>query len=268
DGGRGGDDRLVVRENGNRTRIVDDDGKVLYQSQGWTEGDSQMSIDRVEQFTVYRDDGSFARWDEDKGLRYGQDPPSTADITPVQAARVLRDNMDYLDTAAGIGEADGIVGRNDLEAMRNNPKTSPELRGTIDYLLQNDAVWRSMDASGAGSNRINLEGLNNYIDRFETSPGFTDGPMNDRRAAQVLSHYMPILDTAQSQGNNNGVFSLDDARTLLRDNPGAPPELRAAAQHLLDSASLRSNLDTAGWSMKFWSDDQYSTGDLDAYLGR
>ena len=211
--------------------------------------------------------GTYARWNEDEGLTIGQDPPTTAEMTPVEAARIFRDNMDYMDRAAGIGDRDGIVGKPDLEAMRNDPNTPPELRQAIEYTLDNPAVFKSLDATSERGNRFNLEGVNNYIDQFEKSPGYTDGPMDDRRATEILGHYAPVLDTAANGGSSDNKFSEDDLRVFLSENPGAPPELRQAAEHLLGSQGLQDGLDNAA-GRHWWNDDVYHTDDVNAYLGR
>lgn len=141
------------------------------------------------------------------------------------------------------------------------------LRQAIEYTLDNPAVFKSLDATSAGGNRFNLEGVNNYIDQFEKSPGFSDGPMNDNRAAEILSHYSPILDTAANGGGSDNKFSENDLRVFLSDNPGAPPELRMAAEHLLGSENLQGQLDNAA-GRALWNDDVYHTDDLNSFLRR
>ena len=64
-----------------------------------------------------------------------------------------------------------------------------------------------MDASGAGSNRVNIDGLNSFIDNYESKPGYTAGPMNDSQAARILNYHSPMLDTANSGTGGNGKFN-------------------------------------------------------------
>ena len=225
-----GNDRLVINEQGQRVRVVDADGREVYRSSGWTEADGTARVDGMENLNVYREDGTFARWDRRNGLQEGRDPGNPDDMSPVRAARLLREHTGILDRAAGNGSVDGILGRNDLRAALDNPETTPELREAINYTLNNKSVWRAMDASGAGSNRVDLNGLNRFIDGYETRSGYSDGPMTDSRAAGIMNYHSPLLDTAASGGGTDGRFNEDDLRAIASgDNAGLPPELRAAA---------------------------------------
>ena len=222
----------------------------------------------MENLNVYREDGSFARWDSRNGLREGRDPGTPGEMSPVQAARILRDNAGILDRAAGNGSVDGILGRNDWSAALKNPEATPELREAINYTLNNQSVWRAMDASGAGGNRVDLNGLNSLIDGYENRPGYSDGPMTDRRAASIMNYHSPLLDTAGSGGGTDGRFNEDDLRAIVSgNNAGLPPELRAAAGRLLGSSSFAGRLDNVASEMGGIFDGQrtFSDDDLAGY---
>lgn len=246
-----GNDRLVINEDGNRVRVLGEDGQEVYRSQGWTESDSTASVNGAENLTVYRPDGTFARWDETNGLQEGRDPGQPGEMSPVAAARTLREYAGELDKAAGTGEVDGIIGRADMRAALENPETPQELREAIQYTLGNEAMWRGIDASGGRGDRVDLAGLNSFIDGYETRPSYdASAPMSDSQATSVLNYHNALLDTAGSGGGADGRFNLDDLRAITGDgNQNLPPELRAAAQHLLSNSSYAERLDNASWEM-------------------
>jgi hypothetical protein len=262
----GGSDRLVVNEQGQRIRITDGDGREIYRSEGWTDADGTARVDGMEDLSVYREDGSFARWDRRNGLTEGRDPGDPNQMSPVRAARLFREHAGTLDQAAGNGSVDGIIGRNDLRAAMNNPDATPELREAIQYTLDNEAVWRAMDASGAGGDRVNLSGLNDVIDGYESRPGYTDGPMNDQRAASVLNYHSVLLDTA-SGGGQNQKFNEDDLRAIVSNqNRGLPPELREAAGRLLNDSGFADRVDRVSMEMGGWGGGEtFSNDDLAGY---
>jgi|GEM_PF-6947369 len=69
------------------------------------------------------------------------------------AVRQLNAHFDLLDTAAGIGGRDGIIGRADLEAAVQNPGLPQELRDACQFLLDNPAVFNRLDVA-AGIGRV------------------------------------------------------------------------------------------------------------------
>lgn len=266
-----GNDRLVINEKGQRVRVVDSQGREVYRSNGWTEQDGTATVDGMENLQVYREDGSFARWDRRHGLQEGRDSGRPGEMTPVGAARLLREYAGDLDKAANNGSVDGIIGRSDLTAALNNPETPDDLRRAIRYTLDNDAVWKAMDASGAGSNRVDLRGLNSFIDGYETRPGYdANAPMTDRQAVSVLNYHSAVLDTAHGGGSSDSKFNEDDLRAIASgNNPGLPPELRAAAQRLLGSSSLQRRVDDVSWEAGGIFDSQrtFSNSDLAGFRG-
>ena len=74
-------------------------------------------------------------------------------MTPVRATQILKQYFDLLDTAAGIGKKDGIIGKPDLEAAAQNPDLPKELKEALAYLLANPAVLNAVDV-GAGEGRV------------------------------------------------------------------------------------------------------------------
>lgn len=261
-----GNDRLVINEHGQRVRVVDAEGREIYRSQGWTEADGTARVEGMENLSVYREDGSFARWDSRNGLQEGRDPGTPGEMSPVGAARLIREHAGLLDRAAGNGSVDGIIGRGDLQAALDNPETPPELREAIQYTLNNESVWRAMDASGARGDRVDMDGLNRFIDGYETRPGYSnEGPMTDQRAASILNYHNSLLDTANSGGGQDGKFNEDDLRAIASgQNAGLPPELREAAQRLLGDDQFAERVDAVSWETGGLFDGQrtFSNDDL------
>lgn len=68
------------------------------------------------------------------------------------AVETLNKNFSLLDTAAGIGGKDNVVGQLDLKAAMNNPKLPKELKDAISFLMQNPAAMHQLDvAAGKGN---------------------------------------------------------------------------------------------------------------------
>lgn len=258
-----GNDRLVINEKGQKIRITDNRGKEIYRSKGWTSQDGTARVDGMENLSVYREDGSYAKWKKGGRLTYGRDSGDKSKMSPVKAARLLREHAGLLDKAAGNGSVDGIMGRNDLIAAYRDSKTPAELKEAIRYAINNQSVWKALDASGAGSNRVNVAGLNKFIDGYENKPGYTTGSMNTRRAAQVMNYHSSLLDTA-SGGGKNGKFNEDDLKAIVSSkNASLPTELRSAARLLLNSSSFKKNLDAVSWESGSVFDSQRTFSDAD-----
>lgn len=69
--------------------------------------------------------------------------------TVKSAAGVLMRYFNLLDTAAGVGKRDGLIGRGDLEAALKNADLPEELRTVIDYLCTNSAAFDLLDSANA-----------------------------------------------------------------------------------------------------------------------
>lgn len=65
------------------------------------------------------------------------------------AAGVLMRYFNLLDTAAGSGKRDGLIGRGDLEAALKNADLPEEARTAIDYLLSNRTAFDLLDSATA-----------------------------------------------------------------------------------------------------------------------
>ena len=140
--------------------------------------------------------------------------PATCGMTPDKAAGILKDNFGLFDTAAGIGGKDGLIGRNDLEAIvRDNPGLPGDVRAAAQYLLDNPAAFNQLDVSAGIGNLDGLIGRND-VDSFTRS-----GAPSPAAQKALQSDPFAKLDPAYVKG-----YGL---RRLLKDC--RPPSVRAPA---------------------------------------
>jgi hypothetical protein len=69
------------------------------------------------------------------------------------AVSTLQSNFDLLDTAAGVGGKDGLIGRDDLKAALENPNLPKEIKDACRFLLDNPSAWNKLDV-GAGQGGV------------------------------------------------------------------------------------------------------------------
>lgn len=81
---------------------------------------------------------------------------STAGMDYDKAMQVLDQNFDLLDTAAGVGKRDGLIGRNDLQAALKNPDVPADVKAACKFLLDNPAYFNEADVAG---NSAAVDGL-------------------------------------------------------------------------------------------------------------
>jgi hypothetical protein len=198
------------------------------------------------------------RQEEAVGPRRKEEP-----MTLARASMLVDKHFDILDTAAGLGEKDGIVGRPDLEAIAKgaNPGASAELVEACKWLLDNPAMFNALDmAAGIG-------GADGKIGRVDTRAAVqkysaldpsaqAEGEMSLGRAAALLLQYFDMVDIAAGLGSPDGILGRPDFEAVVQ-SPGAPADLRAACQFLLDNPAMLANLDTAA-----------GVGERDGRIGR
>ena len=81
---------------------------------------------------------------------------SSASTDFASALATIQQNFELLDTAAGIGGQDGVIGKVDLQAILNNPGVPTEVKSAAQFLLNNPAYLNELDvAAGKG----NVDGL-------------------------------------------------------------------------------------------------------------
>lgn len=103
-------------------------------------------------------------------------------MTPVKAATILEKYFDLLDTAAGIGKKDGIIGKKDLEAVAQNPDAPQELKDAVSYLLKNPMMLNALDVgSGVGEvdGKISKGDLKKFIEEHKGKEGYDAPPVDE-----------------------------------------------------------------------------------------
>ncbi|MEW6277937.1 MAG: hypothetical protein AB1758_04885, partial [Candidatus Eremiobacterota bacterium] len=188
-------------------------------------------------------------------------PPIREPMTLGRAAAILQANFDIVDTAAGIGQPDGVIGKQDLEAIVGGrcPNAPPELKEACEFLLANPAMLNALDTADTGEvdGRIGRSAVRAAVQTFGPLDATPDpeGPMTLGRAAAILKKYFPLLDTAAGHGGQDGKIGKNDLEAIAAA-PGAPPDLRAAVEFLLNNPAMLDALDTAA-----------GVGDRDGIIG-
>lgn len=90
-------------------------------------------------------------FDPTRGLPPGQQAPGSQYTSALQN---LKQNFSLLDTAAGEGSKDGVIGYNDLKAALKNPGLPQDLKDSISFLLSNPGMLRDLDSVG-GDHKVN-----------------------------------------------------------------------------------------------------------------
>ncbi|MEW6281120.1 MAG: hypothetical protein AB1758_21075 [Candidatus Eremiobacterota bacterium] len=162
------------------------------------------------------------------------------------AAGVVANNFEFLDTAAG-GDRDERVRREDLQAvLDNNPDVAPELRDACRLLLRNSTYFNAVDAATGGTpdGKISLEDARRAVETYSAIPERpAPESMSPAAAAEILNHYLPLLDRGKG-GEADGFFGQEDLAAVL-ESPDAPAELREAARYALQNAYVFHAFDSA-----------------------
>jgi hypothetical protein len=78
-------------------------------------------------------------------------PPTTnvpaTSMDEQTALQTIRDNFDLFDTAAGVGKPDGLIGRNDLQAILNNPNVPANVKAAAKFMLDNPAYFNKAETA-------------------------------------------------------------------------------------------------------------------------
>lgn len=117
----------------------------------------------------------------------------------------------------------------------------------------------------ADSTRLDLLAVHPELAHFLVTGGMPDVLAGDTAVA-VLQAYFEMVDTAADGGDPDDNVSRDDLEAIAAD-PNAPPELRAAAQYLLDNPTLYGLVDTGADDRgPGYADGDISRGDIDGFL--
>jgi hypothetical protein len=96
----------------------------------------------------------------------------------------------------------------------------------------------------------------------DSAPGQMDFP----HALQTLKNNFDLLDTAGNGAGRDGLVGYGDLQAIV-NNPGAPADLKAAAQFMLDNPAYFHALDL-GSGVVNQQDGLFSMGDLDAEIAK
>lgn len=124
------------------------------------------------------------------------------------AVTALKDNFGALDTSAGLGGKDGLVGRNDLESALKNPALPQELRDACRFLLENPSAWNQLDVhAGIGEvdgffGHCDLEAASAQLGSQQAAAGAASGV-----GSPVAGHGRPY--TGQDESWTSGGDDLD-----------------------------------------------------------
>lgn len=185
----------------------------------------------------------------------------------VDAAKVLKNNLDRLDGAAG-GRKDGKFGLQDLEAVAADPRQPFALRNAAQAVLADPNKLNALDVAGGA--RVDRRFSAKDLDAVITEGEQNSGGMTLEQVTEILGRnaaleqgnpaggtHFDVLDAAKT-GKKDGKISREDCR-IVADDPNANDELRAAARALLENDNLFNALDVANGDRR---DGKFSLEDL------
>jgi hypothetical protein len=178
---------------------------------------------------------------------FGYDPLTQESGPPVQlngtggldqALSPLTENFERI-----AGE-NGRISEDELRAALVDPSYDQVTHAAIAHLLSSRAAYSAVDV-GAGRGEvdgdISLNDLTGAEEARSAAGGYSgatdgvEGAVDTREEAErVLERYLALADTAAGRGESDGHVSDNDLEALASD-PGATPELRAAARYLLQN---------------------------------
>jgi hypothetical protein len=160
----------------------------------------------------------------------------------------IREHFDVIDNRGGhAGDRDGIVSRSDLEwAVEHlDADTSAAAQwlldhedffGSVETARDNDdylaAGATELAGSGGGDGRLSLGDVESYVTKLDTWA--------------TLIPYMATIDVAARGGDHDAVMSRDDFEAFLADHD-LPPDVRAAAQQVLDDGAFHDTGGLVSW---------------------
>lgn len=212
--------------------------------------------------------------------------PARAPMTLDAAHQVLARHFDLLDTAAGRGGKDGLIGRADIEAILRNPGAPPEVRDAARFLLANPAMFNQLDVA-AGIGRV--DGLigRKDIDAYQPSGGgapiggwpCAPSPYGiasgfDPRAAQAqiaAARQAAQLGGVYTPGAGNQRTIADTAAFLVREHEAKSTDEPAMFDRLqgLSTADRLGSFDALGGKFEAIIEEMLNNGgDKGKYSGR
>jgi len=186
---------------------------------------------------------------------YAGDDNEEMDLQRV--AEVMHENLDVLDSAAG-GRRDGKFGLEDMQAVAADSNAPEELREACKRALADPTMLNALDV--AGGPRVDRvfsdKDLTRVIAEEKQNP---DSPSLEWVAEQIgKKENFKALDSAKN-GKEDDRISREDLEIVAADE-SADPDLRKAAQALLDNDNLFNALDVASRDSR---DGKISKDDVD-----
>ncbi len=207
----------------------------------------------LDQLTGLQQESTLARFSADAAPADGaedQQEPTELENT----AQVLLDHLDQLDQAAGRGGRDGKIGREDLEAVANDPNASPELREAAQAALGNENYLNALDL-GAGGGDVDREIARDDLEAVIREEQQNPQRLSIEETAAIVRDNFELFDTASGGGGKDQEIGREDLQAIST-NEELPAEVREAARALLENDNYHHALDIAT-----------GRGDLDGKIG-
>ena len=186
------------------------------------------------------------------------------------AIQSLKKYFDLLDTAAGIGGKDGLIGRNDLEAAAKNPGLPAELRNACKFLLANPAAFNQLDvAAGIGScdgliGKCDVDAALAALPKTATSGQSSSTNATSSSSSQASGSTGSASSSTSSGTGTSGTSSSTSSGTgtsstsSVATQPASNPFANMGAEEIIDSIvhSLDANIDKLASQLKGETNDR------------
>ena len=149
---------------------------------------------------------------------------NTSGETYQQALQTISDNFSLFDTAAGVGAPDGLIGRNDLQAILNNPGVSADVKAAAKFMLDNPAYFNEAETAQYGGKMDGLLGKGDVAAALAQVKGATpasgSNPTSGSAPASAPASGTPASgtddsdkasDTSNTDGSKASSPSADDS---------------------------------------------------------
>lgn len=188
------------------------------------------------------------------------------EMSPHEAAEILRRDLAIIDRAAGVGGDDNKFSREDLEAVLDDSFAAEDLKEAARVFLDSDIIFDRADSAKDRKHETDTVISENDLDEFikQTGGKRFEVPTNAADAALILAENFYLLDTAKHGGEADQGASKNDIDALAADN-GLPEYIRKAAEFFAGDKGevLRKALDVAAKGGQ--TNNDISIGDLRAF---
>jgi hypothetical protein len=123
-------------------------------------------------------------------------------------AKILAKFFDLLDTAAGGGVKDGVIGRADLEAALKDPHLPKELREVVEMALKSPTFMNYLDMADGGrkDSLITRDGINKLAGQANTAAtqgNLSTTPLPANKSETIQQTPMPHQNTVQCKSDGH-----------------------------------------------------------------